>query len=180
MVQPHDEDPYWDTIGKSRAELEAECDSTDASVATVLVRIIVLLGLVCLFVWCSNAQAQSGGDANGDGAVTISDVVDLVRYIFEGVELPRTEWVEVDTTVSVVWILDRPFTVADYPIRVQKHYYVTTQAKIDTIRMLGFPGENVVIIDTTINVDTTAIREYIFHDATYQSGNQLIRTMLVE
>lgn len=123
-----------------------------------------------------SAQADIPGDVNQSGSVNITDVVDLVNFIFGGVEIPRTEWVEVDTTVSVVQILDRPFTIRDWPIKAQNHFYVTTRTKIDTIQVLGFPGENVVIIDTTTIVDTTVIREYIITEATYPSGNELIRT----
>ncbi len=113
---------------------------------------ILLMLAVCVGAIWGAAHASTPGDANGDGAVTISDVVDLVRYIFDGVELPRTEWVEVDTTVSVVWILDRPFTVADYPIRVQKHYYVA-------------------------GADTTWLREVVIDEATYlHNGKPFVRT----
>ena len=96
------------------------------------------------------------GDVNQSGSVNITDVMALVDYIFNGIEPPRTEWVEVDTTVSVVWILDRAFLTAEWPVVVQNHFYVT--------------------VDDSGRVDTTVIREYKITEATYPSGNELIRT----
>lgn len=115
------------------------------------------------------------GDVNQSGSVNITDVVDLVNFIFNGVEIPRKEWVEVDTTVSVVQILDRPFTIRDWPIKAQNHFYVTTRTQYDTIEVLGW-GDTVLLIDSTTIVDTTVIREYIITEATYPSGSQLIKT----
>lgn len=103
-----------------------------------------------------SAQADIPGDVNQSGAVNITDVVDLVSYIFGGVEIPRKEWIEVDTTVALVRVLDRPLLTDNWPITVQNHFYVT--------------------VDDSGRVDTTAIREYIFREATYPSGNELIRS----
>lgn len=107
--------------------------------------------------------AQSLGDSNNSGDVTMSDVVYLINYIFGGGPAPaicpatlRTDWVEVDTTVSVVWILDRAFPVDTWPFRVQNHFYITS--------------------DST-RTDTTIIREVVVTDASWiVSGNELIRT----
>lgn len=133
----------------------------------------LLFLLVCLLP--APLFAQSPGDVNQSGSVNIADVMCLVDYIFNGVEIPRTEWVEVDTTVSVVQILDRPFTIRDWPIKAQNHFYVTTLTQYDTIEVLGW-GDTVLLIDSTTIVDTTVIREYIITEATYPSGSQLIKT----
>lgn len=110
-----------------------------------------LLVLVMLLVIPLRAEQQIG-DCDASGTVTIADAMYLIQYIFNGGDEPRrTEWVEVDTTVSVVWILDRAFTVANYPITVNRHYYVA-------------------------GVDTTWLHEVVIDEATYlSSGNPLIR-----
>lgn len=115
-------------------------------------RAILYAAFLVAVLWMSARAEQSIGDVDASGSVVITDVVYLIQYIFGGGPEPRrTEWVEVDTTVSVVWILDRAFTVADYPITVNRHYYVA-------------------------GTDTTWLREVVIDEATYlSSGNPLIR-----
>lgn len=97
------------------------------------------------------------GDVNQSGSVNITDVVDLINYIFGGVEIPRKEWAEVDTTVSVVWIGDRAYLTDSWPIEIVKHYYVLDECS------------------DTIAPCTTMTREVRIKEATYLSGNEIFR-----
>ena len=144
---------------------------------TLLVLLWCIVAIIYATFFSPSCRAdQQPCDCDGTGNVTITDVVALINYIFNDIEPPRNEWVEVDTSVSVVQILDRPFTIRDWPVTVQNHFYLTTRLQIDTTEFYGFGDQTVVMIDTTTIVDTTIIREYVFRDATYPSGNELIRS----
>lgn len=52
-----------------------------------LIAILIMLAVCCSAIYAS-AHAQSGGDANGSGSVTMSDVVYIINYIFGGGPAP--------------------------------------------------------------------------------------------
>ena len=83
---------------------------------------IVIYALIVLLVLYAVGQAQNG-DVNKSGRVDVVDVVDLVRYIFEGEPLPNNQWSEVDTTAVAVRIGGVVFGVNDWPVRVMTNFY---------------------------------------------------------
>lgn len=80
------------------------------------------------FLLYASAHAQSGGDANGSGSVTMSDVVYLINYIFGGGPAPAicpeicADSCVVDSTVQTVVADDNRWNVDWTSERLERIY----------------------------------------------------------
>lgn len=79
--------------------------------------ILALLLLPC--------PAQGKCDCDGNGQLDISDAVCIINAIFLGIEPPKLEWWERDTTSTLLVFDGRTYRMADHNIALWRQFVVT-------------------------------------------------------
>lgn len=86
---------------------------------------LLIYVLIIALVWVVIVKAAPiQGDCDQNGQVDISDAVCIINAIFLGIEPPRLEWWERDTT-STLFIFDgRTYRMADHNIEAWKQFVI--------------------------------------------------------